>query len=101
MVAHSSLPRLTDIIEAIEHIRSVMAGVTLDAFEVDWQKRWLVERGVEIMASTQKPIDIDWRRRSCARPRQQRQSWTRQQRRYVLMNPGNMSQGPSRWHARC
>jgi hypothetical protein len=24
-----------------------MAGVTIDAFEADWRKRWLVERGVE------------------------------------------------------
>jgi hypothetical protein len=46
MTERSSLPRLLDIVEAIEHINSVMAGVTLDAFEADWQKRWLVERGV-------------------------------------------------------
>ena len=56
MVAHSSLPRLNDIIEAIEHIRSVMAGVTLDAFEVDWQKRWLVERGVEIISEASRRL---------------------------------------------
>jgi hypothetical protein len=28
----SAVPRLTDIIEAIEHIRSETTGVTLDAF---------------------------------------------------------------------
>ena len=56
MVVHSSLPRLTDIIEAIEHIRSVMAGVTLDAFEVDWQKRWLVERGIEIISEASRRL---------------------------------------------
>jgi hypothetical protein len=26
-----------------------MAGVTIEAFEADWRKRWLVERGVEII----------------------------------------------------
>lgn len=28
-------PRLTDIVEAIEHIRGEMADVTIDAFEAD------------------------------------------------------------------
>jgi hypothetical protein len=44
MAASSLPPRLTDILEAIEHIRGEMAGVTIDAFEADWRKRWLVER---------------------------------------------------------
>jgi len=35
MAAPSPVPRLTDIIEAIELIRSEMADVTLDAFEPD------------------------------------------------------------------
>lgn len=56
MAARSSLPRLTDIIEAIEHIRSVLAGVTLDAFEADWQKRWLVERGAEIISEASRRL---------------------------------------------
>jgi hypothetical protein len=43
MAALSPVPRLTDIIEAIELIGSEMAGVTLDAFEPDRRKRWLVE----------------------------------------------------------
>ena len=48
MAAPSLAPRLTDILEAIEHIHTEMAGVAIDAFEADWRKRWLVERGVEI-----------------------------------------------------
>ncbi len=40
-------PRLADIIEAIERIRHVLDGVTLEAFEQNWEKRWLVERGIE------------------------------------------------------
>ena len=42
MAASSLAPRLTDIIEAIGHIRSEMAGVTIVAFEADWRQRWLV-----------------------------------------------------------
>jgi uncharacterized protein with HEPN domain len=46
VAARSLIPRLSDMIEASEHIRSVTSGVTLDEFEADWKKRWLVERGV-------------------------------------------------------
>ena len=31
-------PRLADIIEAIERIRRVLDGVTLEAFEQNWEK---------------------------------------------------------------
>ena len=50
MAAPALAPRLTDIVEAIENIHREMAGVSLDAFEADWRKRWLVERGVEIIS---------------------------------------------------
>ncbi len=56
MAASSPAPRLTDIIEAIEHIRSEMAGVTIEAFEADWRKRWLVERGVEIISEASRHL---------------------------------------------
>jgi hypothetical protein len=56
MAASSLAPRLTDIIEAIEHIRSEMAGVTIEAFEADWRKRWLVERGVEIISEASRHL---------------------------------------------
>jgi len=42
---------LTHIVDTIERIRSEMAGVSLEAFENDWRKRWLVERGVEIISA--------------------------------------------------
>jgi uncharacterized protein with HEPN domain len=50
MTKCSSVASLTDIIEAIELIQGDMAGVTLDAFEADRRKRWLVERGMEIIS---------------------------------------------------
>jgi len=59
----SAVPRLTDIVEAIEHIRSETAGVTLDAFEADWRKRWLVERGVEIISEASRHLTDDLKAR--------------------------------------
>jgi uncharacterized protein with HEPN domain len=67
MAVPSAIPRLRDIVEAIEHIRSIMGGISLDAFEADWQKRWLVERGVEIISEASlsaelkvRHADIPW-----------------------------------------
>jgi uncharacterized protein with HEPN domain len=57
MAVRSPVPRLADIVEAIEHIRTVTAGVTLEAFEADWQKRWLVERGLEILSEASRHLD--------------------------------------------
>jgi uncharacterized protein with HEPN domain len=57
------------MIEAIEHIRTVTAGITLGEFESDWQKRWLVERGIEILSEASRHLgdelkarhpDIPW-----------------------------------------
>jgi hypothetical protein len=42
MAKASPVPRLTDSIEAVELIRGEMAGVTLEAFEPDRRKRWVV-----------------------------------------------------------
>ena len=33
-----------------------MMDVALDAFEADWQKRWLVERGVEIISKASRRL---------------------------------------------
>ena len=63
MAASSFAPRLTDIVEAIEHIRSEMAGVTIEAFEADWRKRWLVERGVEIISEASRRLSDELKAR--------------------------------------
>ncbi|HWG07099.1 MAG TPA: HepT-like ribonuclease domain-containing protein [Beijerinckiaceae bacterium] len=39
-----------DIVEAIERIHDVLHDVSLEEFEADWQKQWLVERGIEIIS---------------------------------------------------
>jgi uncharacterized protein with HEPN domain len=61
--ARSNIPRLTDIVEAVELIRSEMAGVTLEAFEADIRKRWLVERGVEIISEASRRLSTDLKAR--------------------------------------
>jgi uncharacterized protein with HEPN domain len=69
MAPPSPVPRLTDIIEAIELIRSEMADVTIEAFEPDRRKRWLVECGIEIISEASRRLpeelktrhpDIPW-----------------------------------------
>ena len=56
MAVRSSFPRLADIVEAIELINAEMAGVTLTAFEADRRKRWLVERGIEIISEASRHL---------------------------------------------
>ncbi|WP_292528088.1 HepT-like ribonuclease domain-containing protein [Methylocystis sp.] len=41
---------MADIIEAIEQVRHVLGDMPLEAFEAEWEKQWLVERGVEIIS---------------------------------------------------
>jgi uncharacterized protein with HEPN domain len=71
MAASSLAPQLADIIEAIGHIRGEMAGVSIETFEGDWRKRWLVERGVEISSEASRHLsdelkarhpEIPWRK---------------------------------------
>ena len=56
MIERIVTPRLADIIEAIERIRRVMDGVTLEAFEQNWEKRWLVERGIEVISEASRHL---------------------------------------------
>jgi uncharacterized protein with HEPN domain len=63
MAASSPVPRLADIIEAVELIRSEMAGVTLEAFEPDKRKRWLVERGIEIISEASRHLSDELKAR--------------------------------------
>ena len=71
MAARSLIPRLTDIIEAIERIHAVLGDMPLDVFEADWQRQWLVERGVEIISEASRHLtdelkarhpEIPWRK---------------------------------------
>ena len=63
MAAPSPTPRLFDIIQAIELIRSEMAAVTLADFQSDIRKRWLVERGVEIISEASRHLPAEMKAR--------------------------------------
>jgi uncharacterized protein with HEPN domain len=63
MAPSSSVARLTDIVEAIEPIRDEMAAVTLAAFEHDRRKRWLVERGIEIISEASRRLSAGMKNR--------------------------------------
>ena len=67
----SNGPRLSDIVEAIEVIHNEIAGMGLNAFEADLRKRWVVERGIEIISEASRHLssalkgrhpDIPWRK---------------------------------------
>ena len=71
MVRRSLLPSLTDIVEASERVRRLLADMPLDRFEADWQQQWLVERGVEIVSEASRRLpdelkarhpEIPWRK---------------------------------------
>jgi len=63
VVARSPIARLTDIVEAIEHVRAAMGDASIEAFEVDWQCRWLVERGIEIVSEASRHLPPDMKAR--------------------------------------
>jgi uncharacterized protein with HEPN domain len=50
------IPRLTDIVEAIDRIHSVLRDTPLEVFEADWQKQWLIERGVLIISEASRHL---------------------------------------------
>jgi uncharacterized protein with HEPN domain len=70
-VAKSPVPRLTDIVEAIERIKLVVQDLTLETFEIDWRRHWLVERGLEVISEASRRLpdelkarhpNIPWRK---------------------------------------
>jgi uncharacterized protein with HEPN domain len=63
MATPSPIARLTDMIEAIELIRSEMAGVKLQALEADKRKRWLIERGIEIISEASRHLSDELKAR--------------------------------------
>ena len=64
----SLVPRLMDMIEAIERVRDVTSSVPLEEFENDWTKRWLVERGVEIVSEASRHLPDDLKQRHASIP---------------------------------
>jgi uncharacterized protein with HEPN domain len=50
MAHKSAAPPLLDIVQAVDHIRTVVAQTDPSRFEADWREQWLVERGLEIVS---------------------------------------------------
>lgn len=57
-----------DIIETIERVRQLLANTPLEAFEADWQKQWLVQRGVEIISEASRALPEDLKARHASIP---------------------------------
>jgi uncharacterized protein with HEPN domain len=71
MIAASPEPRLRDIVDAIGYIRSDLENVSLASFAADRQRRWQVERGLEIISEASRHLpdemkarhpEIPWRK---------------------------------------
>jgi uncharacterized protein with HEPN domain len=71
MAHRPQAPRLTDMIEAIERVLHVTEDLSLEGFEADWEKQWLVQRGVEIISEASRHLsdelqlrypEIPWRK---------------------------------------
>ncbi|MHB8528103.1 MAG: HepT-like ribonuclease domain-containing protein [Caulobacteraceae bacterium] len=54
--SRSATASLTDILEAVEVIEAELRGVTIEALEADKRKRWLVERGPEIISEASRRL---------------------------------------------
>jgi uncharacterized protein with HEPN domain len=55
-MAKVNTARLMDIVEAIALIQAEMTDVTLATLESDTRKRWLVERGLEIISEASRRL---------------------------------------------
>jgi uncharacterized protein with HEPN domain len=56
MPLHTQTPRLADIIESAERLRGLLEGINLESFESDWQRQWLVERGLDIISEVSRHL---------------------------------------------
>jgi uncharacterized protein with HEPN domain len=56
MARRSPILRLTDMIEAMERIRSVISRISLEEFEQRWEHQWLVQRGILIISEASRHL---------------------------------------------
>ena len=68
MTGRSLVPRLSDMVQACERIRTLLHGMSLEAFEADWQKQWLVERGIEIISEASRHLTDELKARHPTSP---------------------------------
>jgi uncharacterized protein with HEPN domain len=68
MAVSSTILRLNDMLQAVERLQSLMQDVTLVAFGDDWQRQWLVERGIEIISEASRHLPEDLKARHSGIP---------------------------------
>lgn len=56
MPPSSAAPYLTDIVEAIEHIREKAGATPLEVFKREWEQQWIVQRGIEIVSEASRRL---------------------------------------------
>jgi uncharacterized protein with HEPN domain len=56
MPKRSVILRLNDMIEAAERVCEVLRDVSVEGLEADWQRHWLVQRGIEILSEASRHL---------------------------------------------
>ena len=51
------------MLEAAERVREVVGDLPLEAFEGDWQRHWLVQRGIEIISEASRHFPAEMKAR--------------------------------------
>lgn len=63
MPARSLTLRLMDMIEAATRVREMLGDLSLEALEADWQRHWLIQRGVEIISEASRRLPHEMKAR--------------------------------------
>ena len=63
MARSSVTPYLADMVEAIERIHDKAGNTPLEEFKLDWEKQWIVERGIEIVSEASRRLPDDLKAR--------------------------------------
>ena len=56
MVEKTSEAALQNIVDAIARIRIKTQDISFSAFEEDWERRWVIERGTEIISEASRRL---------------------------------------------
>jgi uncharacterized protein with HEPN domain len=56
MAKRSAALRLDDMIEAAARVREVLGDLSIEALEADWQRHWLLQRGIEIISEASRHL---------------------------------------------
>jgi uncharacterized protein with HEPN domain len=63
MTKRSVSLRLDDMIEAAERVSEVLGDLPIEALEADWQRDWLLQRGIEIISEASRHLPAELKAR--------------------------------------